>query len=397
MTFCDRQETAIPPTGRDKSFSGLYLRVEIKEWTMMKQFLAGFILLAVCGMVLNAQDVAPNEVKVFEHVNYIGSSASYKIEDGMRHKLVSFLGDLDMKISSMLIGSEVVVMPFTETNFNNGYRMLGLIHDGSGLDLRKLPDKYNDSIRSLVVFRKSDFEVHGTYKDPWGAYMRSSFGNYMNGFIPLPEQQKDIEVRLGYLSQWNKTPYVTVSIYDQLEITLFDQLKFQGNPLYLPGAAPDKLARDSDLPNFLIFPLEEYEFEGKQSSLILRIRGAVPAPPEREGGGTGTTHRAPPAGGGDAPKPVQMKLGTINLEPISIAGTWKSNIGLVYDITQNKDKFTWKVRDQSQVGEGTITGDAVNVTWIDLKGRGGAKGKIILDRGGKAVRIEWTNGVIFRQ
>jgi hypothetical protein len=92
-----------------------------------------------------------------------------------------------------------------------------------------------------------------------------------------------------------------------------------------------------------------------------------------------------------------MKLGTINLEPIDIAGTWKSNIGLVYEIAQNKDKFTWKVQGQSQIGEGTVAGDAISVTWTDPKGRGGAKGKIVLGRDGKAARIEWSNGVVFRR
>ena len=69
-------------------------------------------------------------------------------------------------------------------------------------------------------------------------------------------------------------------------------------------------------------------------------------------------------------------------EPVSIAGTWKSNIGSVYEITQNKDKFTWKVAAKSQTGEGTITGDSISATWVDPQGRGGAKGKIILDGSG---------------
>jgi len=361
----------------------------------MKKGLLMVLMAALLAASLNAQSVAPNEVRVFKHPNYIGDSASYKVEDGMRHKLVSFLGPLDNDISSMLIGSEVVVMPFTEANFNNNYRTLSVI-DGSMLNLGKLSGPFNDSIRSLVVFRKSDFEVYGTYKDPWGAYLGKSHcpGNYCSRFIPLPEQIKDVEVRHGLLgSEWKKAFYVIVNLYDQLEITLYDQPYFQGKSLYLPGAAPEKLPRDPKMPNYMHFPLEQYEFEGKQSSLILRVRGAVPPPPERTGGGTGTTHRAPPAG--DAPKTVQMKLGTIAVDPINIAGTWKSNIGSVYEIVQNKDKFTWKVTAKSQTGEGTITGDSISATWVDPQGRGGAKGKIILDGQGKAIRIQRSNGVVF--
>ncbi len=370
---------------------------------MKKRLLSGILLVSL-AVSLNAQNVAPNEVRVFRHPNYIGDSASYKVEDGMRHKLVNFLGSLDNKISSMLVGSDVAVMPFLEANFCNGSTRLHVIHagkllaNGSTMDLRELQGPYIDSISSLIVFRKSDFGVYLNDEDPWGVWLGRSYisnATYLSRFIPLPEQEKDFEARHGLLGVgWDKV-HLIVTFYTQLEITFYDQPYFQGKSLYLPGAAPETLPPvNPGAPNVLQFDLEQYEFGGKQSSLILRVRGAVPAPPEREGGGTGTVHRAPPAGG-EAPKPVELKLGTITVEPISIAGTWKSNIGLVYEITQSKDKFTWKVLGQNQAGEGTITGKAVSVTWTDTKGRGGAKGKIILDRQGKAVRIEWTNGVVF--
>ena len=348
---------------------------------------------------MNAQSVAPNEVKVFRHPDWIGDSASYKVEEGMRHKLVVFLGNLDNDISSMLIGAEVAVMAFQDSDFNNWFP--GVITNQDTAYFKKgylqgFKGQWNDSISSLVVFRVKDFNQLRYDQDPWGVYLYKSFssskGSYEgNRFIPMPEDIKEIEVRHGLLgNDWdNKLDYVR--LHRQLEITLYDQVQFQGEMVYLPGASPESL------PSFgfqdLHFPLGRYDFAEKASSLVLRIRGAVPPPPERKGGGSGTVHRAPPAG--DTPKTVQMKLGTINLGIADISGVWKSNIGLVYEIVQDNDKFTWIVTIQNQLGEGLITGDSISATWSDRKGRGSAKGKIIKNREGKAIRIEWSNGVVF--
>jgi hypothetical protein len=364
--------------------------------------LIGFII-SFLAVSINAQGISPNEVRVFRHPDFMGDSATYILQDEMRHKLVASLGDLDNSISSILIGSDVAVMVFSESGFNN--ILPGVLYNGKMLfpekmSLKGFSGEWNDSISSLVVFRMRDFGQMRYNRDPWGIYLLVSSALKKQGhnwirFIPLPESQKEIEARHALLGvEWdNKTDYVF--LHRQLEVTLYDLPKFQGNPLHLPGAAPEKLSSSVGEPNVLHFALGKYDFSEKASSLIAKIRGAVPPPPERgtQGETAGTTHRAPPAGG--ASKPVPMKLGTIKLEPINIAGTWKSNIGLVYEIAQSKDKFTWKVINLKQEGEGTITGDSISATWVDPKGRGGAKGKIILNEKGKSVKIQWSNGVVF--
>ncbi len=359
----------------------------------MKKLRTMVIMTAFLAASLGAQSVAPNEVQVFEHPDFIGDSASLKVESGMRHKLVPYLASLDNAITSILVGSDVAVMAFDGSSFES-------ILPTSTLDetRRVLPDNWNDCISSLVVFWKKDFGELMYNRDPLGIYLIKMISGNRGDFkfVPLPEDPQDIESRHALLTAGWDDQVSEIIMGRKVEVTLFEDTKFQGESLYLPGASPNLLQGSGSLAGQLYFALGKYEFANKTSSLIVRVFGAPPHTPVRGGGGTGTVHRAPPAGG-DAPKTVQMKLGTFNLEPIGIAGTWKSNVGLVYEITQNKEKFTWKVIGMNQVGEGTITGDAVSVTWIDPKGRGGAKGKIILDRDGKAVRIEWSNGVVFRR
>ncbi len=78
-----------------------------------------------------------------------------------------------------------------------------------------------------------------------------------------------------------------------------------------------------------------------------------------------------------------------------VSGTWKSSIGLVYEITQTGSTFTWHVASLNQKAEGTISGDSVRASWRGLLRRDSATGKIILDSEGRAVRIEWSNKVVF--
>ncbi len=78
-----------------------------------------------------------------------------------------------------------------------------------------------------------------------------------------------------------------------------------------------------------------------------------------------------------------------------ISGIWRSSIGLIYEISQTDGSFTWHVASIDQRAEGTIDGNSVKASWRGLLRRDSATGKIILDPSGRAVRIEWSNGVHF--
>jgi hypothetical protein len=80
---------------------------------------------------------------------------------------------------------------------------------------------------------------------------------------------------------------------------------------------------------------------------------------------------------------------------ISLAGQWKSALGLIYNITQQGSQFAWTVVNSDEKGQGTITGGDVSASWKGLLGSGSSSGKITVDSSGKAVEIKWNNGVRF--
>lgn len=78
-----------------------------------------------------------------------------------------------------------------------------------------------------------------------------------------------------------------------------------------------------------------------------------------------------------------------------LTGRWNSSIGLVYDITQVGQTMSWKVTTTPQTATGTVQGNTVNASWTGPGNTGSASGKIIRDQQGRAIRIEWSNGVVF--
>jgi hypothetical protein len=76
---------------------------------------------------------------------------------------------------------------------------------------------------------------------------------------------------------------------------------------------------------------------------------------------------------------------------IDISGQWNSNIGVVYEIQQNGNQFTWSAAGLNQSGTGTISASAVTFIgpgWT-IKGTIAEK-----DSSGNPTRIEGENGVI---
>jgi hypothetical protein len=76
----------------------------------------------------------------------------------------------------------------------------------------------------------------------------------------------------------------------------------------------------------------------------------------------------------------------------TLSGQWHGPLG-IYEFTQNGSSFTWRVG--SEIGQGTILGDNLQVTWT---GGGSATGRVVerTAQGLPAV-IAWSNGVAFRR
>jgi hypothetical protein len=74
-----------------------------------------------------------------------------------------------------------------------------------------------------------------------------------------------------------------------------------------------------------------------------------------------------------------------------ISGQWNSNIGVVYDIQQSGNNFTWSVPSLNQSGTGTVSG-----TSVTMSGPGWTvKGTITeTDTSGRPTKIVGENGVV---
>jgi hypothetical protein len=83
---------------------------------------------------------------------------------------------------------------------------------------------------------------------------------------------------------------------------------------------------------------------------------------------------------------------------VRLAGSWKSNHGVVYEISQAGGDFSWTVDSLGQKGNGTLKGNQVSASWWDPKGQGSATGTVTqVDPDGAAHEIRWSNGVVFKR
>jgi photosystem II stability/assembly factor-like uncharacterized protein len=91
-----------------------------------------------------------------------------------------------------------------------------------------------------------------------------------------------------------------------------------------------------------------------------------------------------------------VSLASIQQRPPDISGVWRSNIGQVYVIEVQGNRFTWHVEALGQTATGTIDGSRLTAAWQAGRQRQSATGKVVaVDGGGRALRIEWSNKVVF--
>ena len=97
---------------------------------------------------------------------------------------------------------------------------------------------------------------------------------------------------------------------------------------------------------------------------------------------------APPAVSTDPSQPLV----------VDVSGTWTSSVGLVYQLQQSGEDFTWTVDGTPERGAGRIRGKNVLARWINGEVRDAAEGEIVsVDDGNRATRIQWKNGVLFQR
>lgn len=79
----------------------------------------------------------------------------------------------------------------------------------------------------------------------------------------------------------------------------------------------------------------------------------------------------------------------------NIAGTWSSNIGVIYTIEQEGDSIEWTDTNSGLAGTGTVNEKNININWIDRSGAQSAKGVMVrFDSDGYPIRVRFNHGII---
>jgi hypothetical protein len=314
--------------------------------------------------------IDPWEVILYEHPNYAGMWIRYKMEPGMRQKLVPQIHpEMEDKVSSIQVGSMVGVIGFANPSFNQDWHKSYYLSTKSSLPEMKNQNELvlNDMISSLIIFPSAGHPV--------GVWLIDSIPiktSAIRAFFPLPEQENVNEIEYPDLSQFglDKNTDWLFSDYLSVGITLYDERNFNGTQLTLPGAG----GWESKYTAGFAFAsnLRDYAWGDRAASIRISWTGlplnlGPPTPPKIE------------------PPPV-----------INLAGTWQSSIGAVYEITQEGNQFTWFAAKFNQTGKGYINEKNVAASWSDKEVTGSATGEITkTDAQGRATEIRWSNGVVF--
>jgi hypothetical protein len=237
--------------------------------TAKKFILSGLILIFSSSLALAWTDTAKNEAVFFDGADFQGSSLTVRLEPGMRQMLKPALGEMDKKISSIVLGENVKALVFTEAGFRGAVRLY--LHTIA----EHMPD--NDQISSLILCSKEDppqgvlfirkriSETKISTPRPW---------HYITGqgiFFPLPESAREKESAYALVSpDWDKVRYVYVS--PGVEAKLFSDPEFKGKSLALPC---------SDCGPQTVFDLSTFGFfnpkqstSGVVSSVVVRAKDA---------------------------------------------------------------------------------------------------------------------------
>src|SRR4030042_5711642 len=138
-----------------------------------------------------------------------------------------------------------------------------------------------------------------------------------------------------------------------------------------------------------LLELNDVYFDKGANYTAYRIRGFYFLP--------GQASAAMPAG------PAMIQAAPLAVTPsaspapmLSLAGTWRSNMGIVYTIEQTGANFTWSVAFPQQSANGTITGKKDQASWGEGQQKKSAEGLITeTNTQNQATVIVWNNGVTF--
>lgn len=99
----------------------------------------------------------------------------------------------------------------------------------------------------------------------------------------------------------------------------------------------------------------------------------------------------------DQPDGVVKMVSCAGSGPADISGAWRGYNNYAYSIQQNGSSFTWTVGELQETASGTINGNSVTASWRNPRWTGSGTGTVERDANGRAMRIRWSNGVVFER
>ena len=363
-------------------------------------------------------EIDPYEVTLYRQGSYVNPIKTWKLSPGMRMMKISNIGD---NPNSILLGSKIGALLFPAEDFNA--RLGSAFVYQSPYPYMRVA--YSTPLlqytgQSLIIHRKdiSDF---------LGVYLRSGYSGTSTGrFYPLPLEGS--ESAIIYQKIPHGGPFILEfihggaakdmamlpspnppSIYDMAVTITSDN----GVTLTLPD------------PKINVYPyfLAQYKV-GQISSMKIQYKGpftaqayldvhlkaqrapAAPDPPSSSQASATAQALMMAKRANNPPSPSQgstagqaltvVRAPSVPIPLPDISGKWNSNIGIIYNITQQADHFSWTVTNISERGEGVVKGDALTASWKGSQGSGSSQGKITAtDAKGRATKIDWNNGVRF--
>jgi hypothetical protein len=355
-----------------------------------------------------AQPPAPNEVIVYEDIDYLGNYRSWKLEPGMRQKLVSYVGDdFNNRISSLRVGSDVGVAVFDDASYGGVYVLFEDTSSAHKVPTGDYFDAINDRISSLIIYPKK-------MKGPLGVLLGGPIASFLSftppdtRFFPLPEMMNLASAKFPILGpEWDDLfdygmilPAPNSPDYGgYVEVVLYEQANFGGKSVTIPWRAPAGSYPLFPIPSGDegIFELANYEFAAIASSLELHwvntSSAHATAPPASDVKKTLPDKTPAPPGSQTAKAPLYKKLPppSSGVTDTGLTGQWNSNIGVIYEIQQSGSNFTWSVPSLNQSGTGTVSGNIVTMNGPGWTVRGMITDT---DTSGKATKIIGENGVV---
>jgi hypothetical protein len=219
------------------------------------------------------QGVGPNQVIICEHNDFIGKSMSFSLESGMRHKLVPKLGNLNDKVSSILVGGNVKVIVFKHVDFKGHFetietssKQLSKNYWSKGGGYPSASENINDKISSMIIFPRHR-------EHPAGVVMyneTSGFTEYRRQYFPLPELKTEDRAKFPDLTDYINDKSDRLILRGNVAATVYEHNDFKGASLKFPGAGPSTekiFGKEQDKSKYW---LKTYQFKDKISSLIVQ-------------------------------------------------------------------------------------------------------------------------------